>query len=606
MQLKLFYLLATGLTLQAIEPISSDALMSEEFATSIANPEKQAVPSEFTPTSLLANSKFGQSLEGEPPADGELNLNSLSAANQEDDVNTPEESAETSEQAEIEVVSYQSPLEIELARLAALPVPPSIPLRQTTLAKAIGYIADYADMNYLYPDESVFSTVISYRSSGSPFEVLQQLAELYGFKMEFRKNTWFFFMPDIHEQIMRTYSLKYNTLEDYDISGASMGSTLSNNTSSSGIGSGSASINVITDNIVKEVKRIMDIPVDGLDDHLDVAGSVGNFASISSPGFNSFVKHQKNAGAEKSGSSPYVYYDRENNQLLINASRQQHKRVENLLEVIDRPARLIQIEVALVQTNQSPVSRRGINWSGFQGKTLNLSGLAALPFGGDVSPSNQLKDTVTLSSEDMTLLWNFIDTDSNSQILQHPTCVTLNKREIVLQVGSETPIISSTGVSSDGQISSDSNQIEYLDIGTELRAIPQTLDGGDYGELINLNFNLKFTTRSGTVNLVGNEYPTIEKRAYTNEVIVPDGATLAIGGLQQDDDIVSSTSVPVLGDLPVLGRLFKSETTERVTQNLIAFITPKIVRPKLLEDNSNRIIQPALPQSVPSLSDFVK
>ena len=125
--------------------------MSEEFATSIANPRK-AVPSEFTPTSLLTNSKFGQSLRG-TPADGELNLNSLSAANQEDDVNTLKNQQKLANKPKSKF-SYQSPDWVGTP--SALPVPPSIPLRQTTLAKAIGYIADYADMNYLYLTSQFF------------------------------------------------------------------------------------------------------------------------------------------------------------------------------------------------------------------------------------------------------------------------------------------------------------------------------------------------------------------------------------------------------------------------------------------------------------------
>lgn len=502
-----------------------------------------------------------------------------------------------------DLLSYLSPEERELYRLEQLESH-RIPFYKVKLDDAVTILADLAEMNYTAPTDRVFNQTITYRGEGNPYEVLQLFAEQYGFLMEFRNGGWVFYTPNTHELILREYELRYNTLEKYDIQANDLNATLSSEGSAGGGGSVEMqSIEVLTDTLVKEVQRILKLPVDGLTAQHEIAGTTKEFKKMNRPSFKSYLdkRHAEQTKTEDEDTENYVYYFRPNNKLIVNATRQQHERVEHLLTMIDQPVRLVQIEVVIVETSHNPITENGINWSGTTGGNMVLSGLQGLPFQG--SFREQLENSATLTISDMKVLWNFIETDSDAKVVQSPTGITINKEEIQLSTVVQTPIVTSSGIASADSISTDTFEVQYIDIGTTLVAVPQILEGedyGDYDDVVNLNFTLSVSTQSGTTIIDENEYPQLTTRQYVNRVIVPDGYTLAIGGLQISEDIDTETGVPLLRDIPFVGRAFETKRKERLNRNLIAFITPRVIDTK---SSNSRQINEALEDTTPTLRE---
>lgn len=171
-------------------------------------------------------------------------------------------------------------------------------------------------------------------------------------------------------------------------------------------------------------------------------------------------------------------------------------------------------------------------------------------------------------------LINLSKTSSDVNILSAPRLLTSDNEEAEIIVGSNVPIITNrlTDTTNPG---SQSVAIERQDVALTLRFTPQVTEGN----LVRLNVFQEITDLAsenvGTVDEVG---PTLTKRQLRNTVLAEDGKTVVLGGLIGTNIQKSVSKVPLLGDLPLLGWLFKSEGNQVRKTNLLVFITPKIIR----------------------------
>jgi general secretion pathway protein D len=165
-------------------------------------------------------------------------------------------------------------------------------------------------------------------------------------------------------------------------------------------------------------------------------------------------------------------------------------------------------------------------------------------------------------------------------ILSAPHILTSDNEQAEIRVGDNIPIVTSRVQSATGQTVglSSSVNVERQDIGVTLRVTPQITEGDTlrleiFQEITNVNEALSDVT--GDPESVG---VALSNRRVENTVVVADGETVVIGGLIGDANQDTVTKVPWLGDIPVLGWLFKSTSSSVVKQNLLVFLTPRIVR----------------------------
>lgn len=175
-----------------------------------------------------------------------------------------------------------------------------------------------------------------------------------------------------------------------------------------------------------------------------------------------------------------------------------------------------------------------------------------------------------------------VSTDTNSNILATPHLTTLDNEEAFFIVGQEVPII--TGTSTGSNNSNPFQTVDRQEIGIKLKVTPQINEG----TAVQLTIEQEVSSVSGATSVD----ISINKREIKTTVIVDDGGTIVLGGLIDEDVQESVSKVPLLGDIPIIGHLFKTTTTSKRKRNLMVFLRPTIVRDDVvMNDISHRKYQ---------------
>ena len=182
--------------------------------------------------------------------------------------------------------------------------------------------------------------------------------------------------------------------------------------------------------------------------------------------------------------------------------------------------------------------------------------------------------TAVFSASDFNVIISALKTQSNTKVMSNPTVVTLNNTEAVLNIGQEFPVPSYNYNSERGTF--EVSGFAYKPIGIILKVTPQVNARG----VIKLNLEPEVSQQNGSTTFGGAggaSIPIIATRKVKTQVSLKDGFTMGIGGLITDSRDHGGTKVPVLGDIPILGRLFSSKNVNDTSTNLLIFITAKTV-----------------------------
>lgn len=306
---------------------------------------------------------------------------------------------------------------------------------------------------------------------------------------------------------------------------------------------------------------------------------------------------RKRSGAEIQPGGQ-VYYIPETTSLLVIASRPHHRMVEQYLRAIDQRQKLVKIQAMIVETSRPEKLNEGVNWSGVSGTPFGVSQLSrdfqrswarneAFSSTNMEESSTRTQsrdssrtDTALLSAGDFAWTVDFLKTDEESRVVNDPVAVTLNRRAVRFETVTELPVQTGSSSTTSPVASSSVQQTEYIEIGFFLDVIPQIIPGGIYGwdeEAVQLDVSIVVSNQVGQQFIGDRPYPITARRTYAYSVVVPSGYTLAIGGLREEGERETTSSIPLLGDLPLLGFLFRNTATEKINRNLIAYITPTIL-----------------------------
>ncbi|BCR05980.1 type II secretion system protein GspD [Desulfuromonas versatilis] len=302
--------------------------------------------------------------------------------------------------------------------------------------------------------------------------------------------------------------------------------------------------------------------------------------------------------------------DKPTNSLIINATPEDYEILRGIIGQLDIKRKQVFVEALILELSMDATQNLGASLQGaldvgsdsvvFGTSNLNtgpagLSDLASstgedggLPtllsrtingilLGGLFNPITVVgPDGNTISVPALSALIDLSRTDSNVNILSAPRLLTSDNEEAEIIVGSNVPIITQRLTDTGGSAGlAQSVAVERQDVALTLRFTPQVTEG----DLVRLNVFQEITdiaTNSvGDVDQVG---PTLTKRALRNTVLAENGKTVVLGGLIGTNVQETISKVPFLGDLPLLGWLFRSEGTQERKTNLLIFITPRIVR----------------------------
>lgn len=205
--------------------------------------------------------------------------------------------------------------------------------------------------------------------------------------------------------------------------------------------------------------------------------------------------------------------------------------------------------------------------------TLSGTPLALTPGSLNLTTFGQL----SAGGKDWGLLISMLEEDEDTETLSSPKLLTLNNQEAAIVVGTRYPIISSE-TTNNGNDPTVSEDLEYYEsIGIQLNVVPQ-ICADDY---------INMVVRPSVTEIIGvqgeNNYPIIKTRDTETQVMVANGETIVIGGLLEDRATEGVFKVPFLGDIPILGHLFRRDTTDTKKIDLLIFISATIIDEKNYE-----------------------
>jgi general secretion pathway protein D len=278
--------------------------------------------------------------------------------------------------------------------------------------------------------------------------------------------------------------------------------------------------------------------------------------------------------------------DKATNSLIIMADKEDYLVLEDVIHKLDIPRSMVYIESLIMEVDMSTSFNIGIDWQAF-GKT-SIDGKETLVGGGFrngfVSPEEVLQGglTVGLLSEPVNIagidisnisaIINAVKTDDDFRILSTPQILTTDNEEARITVGENRPYQTrSTTDVSGGTFES----FEYRDVGKILKITPHVTED----RLVRMQINLEVTAIDQKATLTtSSTLPVTLKRTVDTTVIVKDQQTVVIGGLIDDSTTKSENKVPVLGDIPLLGWMFKKRGDETIKTNLYVFLTPRVIK----------------------------
>lgn len=286
-----------------------------------------------------------------------------------------------------------------------------------------------------------------------------------------------------------------------------------------------------------------------------------------------------------------IQADPSTNSLIITAPEPQYRQMRAVIDKLDGRRAQVMIEALIVEVSAKKAANFGVQWQSALGNN------AVIGTNSSLASANILALTQALATRDVAnvrpssglnlgiagkiggqyilgAIANFFNSDGDANVLSTPNLLTLDNEEAKIVIGQNVPFVTGQYASTSGSVGINPfTTVERKDVGLTLRVRPT----------INENGTVKMTIFQETSTVDGNTInnpngPTTNKRSIESSVLVEDGGLVMLGGLLSDDYGNTVEKVPVAGDIPVLGNLFKNEIRTRNKSNLMMFLRPAVMR----------------------------
>ena len=316
---------------------------------------------------------------------------------------------------------------------------------------------------------------------------------------------------------------------------------------------------------------------------------------------------QAGAAALSGAGNIVITPDKATNSLVIMASQSDYQNLISVIKKLDRQRKQVFVQALIVEATINDLRDIGTKWRLIATKggspvaiggigtidpaTISgiASGLSGLTLGGlgnflkfsFTDPSNP-GTPVTLTVPGYAALFNFSDFKDAIDVLSEPQIFTSDNEKAEILVGENVPFpvasqsaVTTTGAATSGILTS----VQRNDVGIKLDVTPHTTEGNTvrldvYQEISAVQSTASGTDATAILTQVG---PTLTKRSTKTSVFVNSGQTVVIGGLMSETMEKTVTKMPLLGDIPILGYLFKEDSLSKVKTNLLVFITPIVI-----------------------------
>ena len=339
-------------------------------------------------------------------------------------------------------------------------------------------------------------------------------------------------------------------------------------------------------------------------------------AAVTTGGSGSTATSQSSTGGQ-------IQAEASTKSLIITAPEPQYRQLRAVIDKLDARRAQVYVESLIAEVNADKAAEFGIQWQGPLGQNgdntvgvlgtnfkiggtniISLAtGAATLATGGNLAVANKVNGVYVLG-----FLARYLQANGDGNILSTPNLLTLDNEEAKIIIAQNVPFLTgqftNTGAGGNSGSVNPFQTIERKDVGITLKVKPQISENGTVKLTI---YQEVSTIQASTLNAPNG--PTTNKRSIESNVLVADGSIVVLGGLLQDEYSGNQEKIPLLGDLPVVGNLFKSETRSRKKTNLMVFLRPVVVRDAAATDalslDRYELMRASQQQSQPMSSDGV-
>lgn len=263
-----------------------------------------------------------------------------------------------------------------------------------------------------------------------------------------------------------------------------------------------------------------------------------------------------------------IQTDPETGSLIVITDEETNRHIGEIIKSLDRPIPQVLIKVLFLEVTHGKGLDLGVEASYTVNESENrdiietIFGVASQTQGG----------FYRVIEEDLLATIRAVADVNKLEVLSRPSILARHNKEAVITVGQEVPFIRNSRITQDGQTI---NTVEYEDIGIILRVTPYITTKGT----VEMDLLPEISTLTGDTVPISDtiDAPVFAKRSAETRVVVPDGKTVVIGGLMQDNKTETVSKVPLLGDIPLLGMAFRRTQKEDSKTELLIFLTPNIV-----------------------------
>ncbi|MBI4826892.1 MAG: hypothetical protein HY807_10820 [Nitrospirae bacterium] len=287
--------------------------------------------------------------------------------------------------------------------------------------------------------------------------------------------------------------------------------------------------------------------------------------------------------------------DKATNSLVIVAAPSEYKNISEIIKALDKKRKQVFVEAMIIEASIDKVKAVGSKWraavthddeprliGGVGNVSLTtvdaiINGLSGFTVGGMGNFFN-ITDPVSgemISVPGYAALFSLSDFKDAINILSTPQILTADNEEAEIIVGENVPFISKREGNADTVASTYSTNIERQDVGIRLKITPQITEG----DFVKLNVYQEISSvKDASENILTTVGPTTTKRSTKTTIIVKDENTVVISGLMQEKEEESISKLPLFGDIPLLGWLFKHKGVTKTKTNLLLFLTPHVIK----------------------------
>jgi general secretion pathway protein D len=315
------------------------------------------------------------------------------------------------------------------------------------------------------------------------------------------------------------------------------------------------------------------------------------------PGASAPLSSPAPAQLSSGGAAGFIQADAASNTLIITASEPVYRNLRAVIDLLDARRAQVYIESLIVEVTSNKAAEFGIQWAGLSGNDKSNYRIGGLSSFNATTGSNSLTGIVASTRAGSTsvqlpgdgfsvgvfrqingalslgALAHALETDGNANILSTPNLLTLDNEEAKIVVGKTVPFTTGSFTQAASGGGNPFQTFERKDVGLTLRVRPQISEGGTIKMAV---FQETSSIDKSTAASAGG--PTTNKRSIETNILADDNQIIVLGGLIEDSTSDGVDKVRGLGDIPVLGNLFKYQKRDRTKTNLLVFLRPVIIR----------------------------